>query len=733
MGTTNDKNNYILYNFDGIVYQRSDILKILTQCKGKIAEHRCDLKWLYKYFDLQSNQFVYKIDDVVDKIVEKIALIFRIDEMCCIESEIKNCRRKYYYWDIDEPLLYLVNENIDKYKRIQKHQIKQRKLKKEDYDSLLTYACYLAILQPSNSAEQIDRDKKLLHKDDYDYVNAIKYIQNFVTADIDIMHKPDLTLLCNYLEECIRCFGAENFYAQLIKRFAAKYDEREGRIRSKPDSVDITFPTLYHYAVKELTEKSVILNQTKFRGIIECREVTFEGIMYLAKSIVILLEKNNKMGISFIVKNVDDDYLRDLVEYSAVNDLHQCNFDGVLFLVERIIKAYGNDLQKKTGLSHNRIIDIIKHIVTRAQEDFKCGLVTKIGLEELRNDELVVFEKFSKSNPINEGYILPTEWNKVTDDSAWIIKQDKSFYVLPPVLSAWGIYDGINALLGWPSDSGHVFEKAVHEIFLQLTKKVYHGKYVLKEAKSFLEFDKKTKKSNNGRIPQTILYESDGLVLDSDYALVIECKKKPLTREARGGKQEEIIKDLVESYIKGQSQACRLERAIRSVQVTENGDLAFFTVDSVNLESIEHGESEDCKIVAKCADVKTILRLTCTAGNYWILSETGIIGKIDDYFKSASFLNNSNKEIIKEYNNELTALHEVIGKIETKDNLSINKKRIYKKNSMNHLFISFDKLYEVTKKLNGLPIGKVLWNFTRIQDRNNSTMNNIGFFIDCFK
>ena len=95
MGTTNDKNNYILYNFDGIVYQRSDILKILAQCKGKIAEHRCDLKWLYKYFDLQSNQFVYKIDDVVDKIVEKIALIFRIDEMCCIESEIKNCRRKY--------------------------------------------------------------------------------------------------------------------------------------------------------------------------------------------------------------------------------------------------------------------------------------------------------------------------------------------------------------------------------------------------------------------------------------------------------------------------------------------------------------------------------------------------------------------------------------------------------------------------------------------------------------
>ena len=725
-------NDYILYNFDGIVYQSSDILKILTQCKEKITEHRCDLKWLYNYFDLQSDQCVYKIDDVVDKIAEQIALIFQIDEKFCIESEIKNCRRKFYYWEIDEPLLYFVNENLDNSKKIKRYKIKQRKLKKEDYDNLLTAACYLTILQPSNSAEQIDMDKKLLHKDDYNYVNAIKYIQNFVIVDIDIMHKPDLTQLCICLEECIRCFGAEYFYAQLIKRFAAKYNYKEDRIHMS-DSIDIVFPTLYHYAVKVLTEKSVILNQTKFRGIIECREVTFEGIMYLAKSIVILLEKNNKMGISFIVKNVDDDYLRDLVEYSAVNDLHQCNFDGVLFLVERIIKAYGNDLKKKTGLPHNRIIDTIKRIVTRAQKDFKCGLVTRIGMEDLRNDELVVFEKLSESNPINEGYILPTEWNKVTDDSAWIIKKDKTFYVLPPVLSAWGIYDSINALLGWPSDSGHVFEKAVHEVFLQLTKKVYYGKYILKEAQSFLEFDKKTKKSNNGRVPKTILYESDGLVLDSDYALVIECKKKPLTREARGGKQEEIIKDLVESYIKGQSQACRLERAIRSVQVTENGNLAFFTADSVNLESIEHGESEDCKIVAECADVKTILRLTCTAGNYWVLSEIGIIGKIDDHFKSASFLNNSKNRVLKEYNNELTALHEVIGRIKTKDNISMNKKRINRINSMNHLFISFDKLYEVTKKLNGLPIGKVLWNFTRIQDRNNSTMNNISFLIDCFK
>lgn len=367
-------------------------------------------------------------------------------------------------------------------------------------------------------------------------------------------------------------------------------------------------------------------------------------------------------------------------------------------------------------------------MVSRAQTDFKHGVLTKINLAELQYNELIVLDKLSESKSLNEGYILPTDWDQVTDDSVWVIKKDKVFYILPPVLSAWGIYDSVNALLGWPSDMGYVFEKAVHDIFRQINKEVYYGKYALGEVHSLPLSGGNV---NGRKIAQTILYESDGLILDSDYAIATECKRKPLTRNARGGKQEDIIKDLIDSYINGQVQACRLERAIRTAQENTDGILVFFTDENADSKSIVQGKCEASIINVNCTGVKTVLRLTCTPGNYWILSETGIIGKIEEYLKNTTVLNRSKYKYLKDYSNELNALYEITEKIHSKGNKSMSMNLTRKIIGMNHLFISFDKLYDLSKKMKGSSIGKVLWSFTRIQTRNNTTMNSIEYLINC--
>ena len=52
---------------------------------------------------------------------------------------------------------------------------------------------------------------------------------------------------------------------------------------------------------------------------------------------------------------------------------------------------------------------------------------------------------------------------------------------------------------------------------------------------------------------------------------------------------------------------------------------------------------------------------------------------------------------------------------------------------LNHLFISFDKLYDIIHKLNGKDIGKALWYLSRIQVKNSFTMNHVDYLLRCLE
>ena len=775
------KTDFILYDFDGIIYRISDIESMYEQCKTDIGKNLKDLRWLYEYFHLQPEiNCVFKLDCIVKKLASKISILAQIDSAVCIDAAVRNCRRLIYYWQCISPVFYSVNEQIYRYRNNQVYLVNKKRLVKKEYDCLLYAACFLEILQPTNALEQIESDKIFLHKNDYDYVKALWYVQNSFNIEIDNALKPNLSLLCHQLETYIRNFGAEKLYLQLVKLFSLNYNEKERRIIVS-NSENVAFPALYHFTLKVLTEEkdSFESDQTRtvaykakeacgLQKVTENYIPSFQDILRLAECIVVLLDKNNEMNIGFIVKNINDSYLADLIAYSAIYDLHQCSFEGVLFLVKRIINAFRDKFEDKIGLSISVIIDIIMHMTEQAQTDFKNGHVTCLPMIEVNADVLIVLKKLASNRPLNINYLLPTDWDKVTDDSAWIIKKDEYFYVLPPVIPAWGIYDSINEIIGWPSNTGYILECAVHELFGQMNTIVYSGKYLLEEAESLIQKEKSTvlrKKTDRNKV-----YESDGLVLDSEHAIVLECKQKPFTRVARGGNQEAIIKDFVESYIYSQIQAFRVERAVCKAKksVECQGMLAFYTGDEVNSSNIAHGKCSNNKTIANCKDIQCVLRLSCTAGNYWILGETGIVRKleeclmkglnqesgkdgnleeflacelrlpkgekvtVEEYLKCVLHMPDGLMNSVTDYRNELKALYLLAEHYSGKGISVKTVKHTKKVVRMNHLFISFDKLYDIVQKLkeeNRDSIGKVLLLLSRIQVKNYFTMNNIDFIL----
>ena len=122
---------------------------------------------------------------------------------------------------------------------------------------------------------------------------------------------------------------------------------------------------------------------------------------------------------------------------------------------------------------------------------------------------------------LNVEYYIPTQWNKVYSDSEWIIKKHDVYYVIPPIISMLGVYDKIGKALDW-ADFGPQIETAVLDLFKNINGlKEYSGKYLFENR----------------------VCECDAIIMSTEYALIIECKRKGISRVARGGSDANIVQD----------------------------------------------------------------------------------------------------------------------------------------------------------------------------------------------
>ena len=687
----NDDNRIIL-KIDNVSYTASEMVHIYNVCKDAIWDEHDDLKKLYEIFKVkQKARRIRSRDEIIEEIIKRRdVLICSTPDKGAFLKAVKLARKKFiYYGDID-PLVYGILDNLycSKSYRSLSDDISRDK---NFYDKIIVNVCYMMIVNgdESNIKNQIEDDKLWKYKADYDYIDAVKCFSPRYEVGENL--ELDQNEIFADIYKSITSYSAESIYDRLVYSFAKSFDIRERRIRVN-NKLNSELPILWHYVLKSMTSVESCADTM-------VKDEEYQSIIDTLKKAVVLLEADNEHDLSFLLPNREEGYLEKLMHYSAVYDLHQYDAEGMLFLINRVVEAYSDEIENYFGEKAETVYDIISEVLRIAGKRFvkegKCELLES----EITKQQQTVLDKMVAGKPLNKGYINPLQLDKVDDDSEWIIKKDNKYYIFVPVLSGLGVYDKIGKAIGW-KDFGPQIETSVQDLFSNIDGlKVCSGNCIFENE----------------------IYEADAIILGDKYALLVECKRKGISRKARGGDKNTALKDLSETYFESQKQAYHTHRVI----LENNGMLELYPpICHINQKLARSGKYDKEKVVVDFSTVEHFVRVSCTGGNFWIAAEGGIADNIErsiDTLSTNAGLNGYITEFVEEKNR-------VIDKAES---MEMNPKVI----QLDRMFISFDKLYSMVKRIeeNGKTGDALLhdvWIFTRTQSKKGDTMNWKNFFLD---
>lgn len=670
-----DKNESILYDVHYRILYKSDVDKIYCHCNDNFS-CKDNLIKLYRFFHLPTTGVhQFRREAIENKLINSIDSIAQRGDSKIIKYELKKCLRRLFLMNESNMIYYAINEALItsiKYRKCDQEKI----LSVMDWKKILIIACYLVLLNKSY-LEISQTNGQCLHYDDYIYVVALRNIQLELGLPKSIDNASDtLRLAFGRLEYAICSLGAIRCWSYFIDELHRNYSRSENRIICNYDNNNY-FPLLYHLILKHMTCKTTLE--------LEHYNIDWEYIKRLASWVAIITDQGDDHHTKFLLISLHDDYVKSLVKYSGVYDLHQYDTDGVLYLVEGIVDAYKDQLSREWGLTLEQIIDNIRYYIRQAEQILLHGKLIRLHRSQLKEEQKTFLNYMATSKSLNENFTVPTNWGNINDDSTWIINIDDDFFFLPTVISAWGLYDKICSQLDFPSDIGTVVEKRVAEMFEKyLQLKVHSGEFILDECK----------------------YECDGIIVEDDYAIIIECKHKSLTRQARNGDTTKVLDDIAIAYLYSQAQAYRVERAIR---IADNFLNIYPHGFNISVKDIKSGRMSDKCVKLDVSNVRRCLRITCVCGNYWILSEPAIISNIESEYMSRKVEHQKEVEMFFTEQRKLLALF--------KD--EHDKKTV----RMNRLFLSFDKLWDIINTNDKKRVFDSLWRFSRISSNQNDTMN----------
>ena len=696
-----NEDNRILYDIGNYKFTVSNVSKIYQDCKVDIEN--CDtnnLQFLYNSFHVKQNsKFAWSLSEIIMSFSETIAAIAKSGDIENIKKEVRKCRRKFFYWGDLPTYIYFINENLDCYNTSKKVD-GNIEINREYYDCWIAYACYKYLLDKGNYADsQIEDDKLYRHKLDLEYAEALKLFSYNYKIDCNLRIGID-NIFHNIYSRILE-YGPLSFYKKMYKELYKAFDREERRIRIN-NGVNSELPTLLIYSIRALSDTNAEAETDVYDEAYIPNDNNFQQLLMDTKYAIRLLDVDNEYDLEFLLPSDESDYLEHIMNYSSVYDIHQYVPEGMLFLIQEIIDAYSERLEEYYSCNSKNLRNIISRIVKNAQCDFETGIISKIPFKSVSNDERNILDLMTANHSLNGEYYIPTQWDKVYSDSEWIIKEQDAYYVIPPIISMFGVYDKIGKALDW-IDFGPQIETAVLDLFKNINGlREYSGKYL---------FEKQ-------------VYECDAIIMGTEYALIIECKRKGISRVARGGSDANIVQDIAETYFSSQAQAYRMQRAIESL-----GRQIDFYPSECDISTRESQNTKFCeyKQTALFTNVKHFIRISCTGGSFWIASDGGIADHIERHIMEYNVKRKKSKVYIDEFLSEQAEL--------LKLQCYEHKEKCIR---LNRLFLSFDKLYDIVMTLlkfnkDGDALLDSIWKLTRINSKKGDSTNHLRMFFNLDK
>lgn len=551
----------------------------------------------------------------------------------------------------------------------------------------------------------------------YMYPKIIRYAENILEieklvgqskiVDGELKNRKEVTqILFNRIEDRIVRYGSERFLEDIIRYYIQSYNTELNKFNSN----NIIRNFLYHLAIKQATKSRNISSGKN-------SNLSLKVFDRLARALIGLFDYRIDSNLEFIfLKDDPIDYFKRIIHHDALFKDKQYDPEGILLLLEKILKGYEDKITSSFHINSSDFITISRAIIDFSTEQIKSREEAKLKVipEDIYNkikvnkpnitlDKIVrYFKMMITDSEINSKFNNPLDMSSIIDDSCWLIKVKDSrrleCYIPLPSISCFGLFDKVYSLIGYPN-IGIEFEELVRDLIeSHLEAKVYSGKYIYKDK----------------------VFETDGILIINNNIILLECKTKPLTRKARSGEINKLIIDLSKSYLKSILQAYRCEAALRK------GVLSLFTNDCGDKDILS--KKVDPYITFKLPDKPSFFRLSCNPVNYGTVSEAVVIRNVLDIFLlyNYAFTNEKlDKEIQGIYKNR-DELIEVL--LDLKKAYKCNDKEFYKKIKMQNHLMTFSILYELITRVKDIDdFIKKLSILSHIQLGNYDTYSNMDY------
>lgn len=303
------------------------------------------------------------------------------------------------------------------------------------------------------------------------------------------------------------------------------------------------------------------------------------------------------------------EYFRDQIIKGSLFEIPQCQASFAYQIWLHILNELNPDeFEKKIGYTVSDYKKVVQYILSQSKNTdsytfYQNDLAKNIEINH--NSLTLILDDLGQiSKDINLGYLDPLDYSYITFWTKPLIRDKRGKYILlPKPITSFAFYEALVASLR---------KAKFREI--DTTIGIYIEDYIKKE------LNKVGIKYSSGKYNDSIIGdgEADVIIETSKGIILIECKKKSLTRAAKSGNYYPIILDLAGSILDSQLQCTRSELVIRN-----NGQINIHD-EVLGLATIRW-------------DNRTIERVTFTFTDYGVLHDRIILNQILEELSSRSF------------------------------------------------------------------------------------------------
>lgn len=602
-----------------------------------------DITTLYKHYVITNEPGVFLERDVQDYLFKKISENLKSENTDDLNlnklKELKDHLLLEFFFEnkISINLIFILEVIIDAIRTSQSNIVPFDK--KRNWQEAIVAALDFNLLSNSfvKSAEKLQKDFTRT----FNLAKSAKYLKNkgydvkIENARV-IIKDSDFKAICNEINNNLRLLGGIKFTHTVLNRLSSLYDSDLNRFQLNRtvgfgENPLVPIGYLLNIAAKH-TDFTVITDHLMW-------DCYYRYVIELSVNICAIYDVQPYNYFQLMFKGTNDTikFIQEIALFDSIFTLKQLRPSDVTRINGLFNSIDQNDMLNKLNFNLNQMNDIIERIFNLSKRNFLPLIFEKKDLKWSGSSQILdkMMDVLSYDlNDVNKDFLLPT---------------DRPNFLFKPLIKLKEKYIFLNK--SWRSPA--FYEALAMEV---------RGNYDL-DLGTELENLIKVEMNKNNINYQSGHYKFDGeegdcdiIIESNDTIVLIEVKKKALTRASQSGDDIKLILDLSKSLLDAQLQVGKHEILLRKngyIRFDDGTKLEFNdrTIERIALTLLDYGGFQDRYVINHLLEVMSTSNFVANDSKYEnhfkelkektdkLKKQTKVLAKYDDIYIKFPFFN----------------------------------------------------------------------------------------------